>query len=135
MRSSIDLSYGCGNYFDIKDNIKEKDLKVILATTEDRTAFHAPKDQLKVHNNPRSSVDLNQAFYDQNQAKSGVRRFVEPSEGDSIFNFDKDMRKKAKVHARLAGSVPRESYQNTSADVEMQKSQSKMSMLLQKYKA
>ena len=35
MRSTIDLSFDGGNYFGIRKEIKEKDLKEILATSED----------------------------------------------------------------------------------------------------
>ena len=101
MRSSIDLSFDGGNYFGIRKEIKENDIKAILATSENKGKFQAPKDNLKIHNNPRSTKDLNVSFYDQNLAKSGVRRFIEPSEGDSIFNYDRDIAKKSKMRATL----------------------------------
>ena len=34
-----------------------------------------------------------------------MRRFVEPSEGDSIFNYDRDMKKKWKMRASLGPHV------------------------------
>ena len=42
---------------------------------------------------------------------------MEPSEGDSIFNLEKDLRKKAKMQAKL-GQVPRESFYVSKAEVE-----------------
>ena len=48
MRSTIDLSFDGGNYFGIKKEMKEKDLKDILTTTEHQGKFRAPKDQLKI---------------------------------------------------------------------------------------
>ena len=95
-RSAIDLSFDGGNYFGIRKEIKENDLRDILATSETKGKFQAPKDTLKIHNNPRGSQDIEISFYDQQKAQPGVRRFVEPSEGDSIFNYDKDIRKKTK---------------------------------------
>ena len=39
MRSSIDLSFDGGNYFGIKKEIKEKDLKQILSKQENKGKF------------------------------------------------------------------------------------------------
>ena len=39
MRSSIDLSFDGGNYFGIRKEIEEKDLKAILATSEKKGKF------------------------------------------------------------------------------------------------
>ena len=48
MRSTIDLSFDGGNYFGIKKEIKENDLKNILATSETKGKFAAPKDLFKI---------------------------------------------------------------------------------------
>ena len=45
-------------------------------------------------------------------AKTGVRRFVEPSEGDSIFNYDKDIKKKTKLRMSM-GAMPRQNMNMT----------------------
>ena len=39
MQSSIDLSFDGGNYFGIRKEIKEKDLKAILATSDNKGKF------------------------------------------------------------------------------------------------
>ena len=109
MRSSIDLSFDGGNYMNLSNDFKPKDLQRLIVTSDNKGKFSAPKDQLKAQNHPRPASDLGKSFYDQQLAPPGVRRFVENSEGDSIFNYDKDMHKKAKNRKKL-GEAPRESF-------------------------
>ena len=133
MRSTIDLSFDGGNYFGIKKEFKENDLKKILATSADKGKFAAPKDLLKIQNHPRGQKDLGQSFYDQNLAKTGVRRFVEPSEGDSIFNFDRDIAKKAKLRDSL-GQIPKQSLKMSADQQDRFKEKSPMRKQLESYK-
>ena len=48
MRSSINLAFDGGNYFNVKKQINQADLKVILDASEKQGSFKAPKDTLKV---------------------------------------------------------------------------------------
>jgi hypothetical protein len=75
MRSSINLAFDGGNYFNVKKQINQADLKVILDASEKQGSFKAPKDTLKVQNYLLGLKDLKEAYYDQNLVSVGVRRF------------------------------------------------------------
>lgn len=51
-------------------------------------------------------------------AIAGVRRFTDPSEGDSIFNLDRDMSEKEKIMNELRGRVPVKNIRTRSIDIE-----------------
>ena len=59
---------------------------------------------------------------------------MEPSEGDSIFNYDRDIRKKTKIRMSL-GALPRQNMTMSAEAIEAEKRTSNMSKLLQKYKS
>lgn len=65
--------------------------------------------------------------------KTGVRRFVEPSEGDSIFNFDNDVAKKTKKRIKL-GPVATQNFISTKETSEVDRHNSKMNQQLNKYR-
>ena len=62
-----------------------------------------------------------------------MRRFVEPSEGDSIFNYDRDVIKKTKARHSL-GSIPRQNFTASQEDIQKALEDSPMQKLLQRYK-
>lgn len=108
-------------------------MKAILAASEKQGKFQALKDNLKIQNHPRGQADLNSSFYDQNLAIAGVRRFIEPSEGDSIFNYDRDIKKKAKLRASL-GNIPKQSMLVSPEQQEAIKQQSPLRKKLEQYR-
>ena len=112
--------------------MKEIDLKGALDKNA-RQGRLASKDALKAQNVIRSQSDQQKAFYDQNMVKTGVRRFVEPSEGDSIFNFDNDVAKKTKKRIKL-GPVATQNFISTKETSEVDRHNSKMNQQLNKYR-
>ena len=54
---------------------------------------------------------------------------MEPSEGDSIFNYDRDIRKKTKIRMSL-GALPRQNMTMSAEAIEAEKRTSNMSKLL-----
>ena len=58
-----------------------------------------------------------------------MRRFIDNSEGDSIFNYDKDMRKKTKMRISL-GAQPRQTFNMSAERLELDRGNSNMSQML-----
>lgn len=80
-------------------------MKGVLDAYERQGNFQAPKDVSKAQNIVRTSAEMQKAFYDQNKAPAGVRRFTEPSEGDSIFNYYADLAKKTKKRLKMGATA------------------------------
>ena len=92
MRSSIDLTFDHGNYVRLDNRIPNKKFAKNFESTKAINSHKiGGKDLAKIHNLPRGQSDLSQAYFNQNLAKSGVRRFTDPSEGEAIFNYEQDL--------------------------------------------
>ena len=92
MRSSIDLTFDHGNYVRLDNRLPNKKFAKNFESSQFINSKKlAGKDLAKIHNLPRGESDLSQAYFNQNLAKSGVRRFTDPSEGEAIFNYENDL--------------------------------------------
>ena len=75
----------------LNKDISDVDLKGLLVDKKRSGSIGATKiDEFPV-NKPLTNKELNESYHDQRIVPTGVRRFVEPSEGDSIFNNDNDI--------------------------------------------
>ena len=65
-----------------------------------------------------------------------MRRFIDQSEGDSIFNYEKDVKKKTKERLGLGmASLPRQSFQRDEVQVKEALRNSSMNQMLRHYKS
>lgn len=75
----------------LNKDISGGELKGLLAMDKKRSgSIGATKIETKPQNAPLTKKDLD-SVHKQKSVPTGVRRFCEPSEGDSIFNSDADV--------------------------------------------
>ena len=73
-------------------DISDDELKGYLAADKKRSgSIGHTKVETKPQNAPLTSDDMQKSYHDQQKVPANVRRFVAPSEGDSIFNSDSDV--------------------------------------------
>ena len=73
-------------------DISDNELKGYLAADKKRSgSIGHTKVETKPQNAPLTSDDMQKSFHDQQKVPANVRRFIAPSEGDSIFNADSDV--------------------------------------------
>ena len=63
-----------------------------------------------------------------------MRRFIENSEGDSIFNYDRDMLKAAKQRKKL-GEAPRETFYKNKEQVAAESRNQTLNKMLERYRS
>ena len=95
MRSSIGFLF-CDSrdkksMFPLNKDISETELRSLLDIDKKSSSLCPTKVDTRPQNKPLTNKELGESYHDQRNVPTGVRRFAEPSEGDSIFNNDADI--------------------------------------------